>query len=88
MQNLFIEGFPVIGTTRDIPTLVECYDIGLLLYTINNITESEHERVLQTCRTTCTNLVILPDIIAEISAHFQSSTPISHFKAGIETPAD
>ncbi len=49
----------VLGTTRDIPTLVEKHKIRMIIYAITNITPTESERIMESCRSTGARLVIL-----------------------------
>ncbi|NMC16649.1 MAG: hypothetical protein GYA40_08460 [Chloroflexi bacterium] len=53
----------VLGTTRDIPTLVEKHKIRMIIYAITNITPTESERIMESCRSTGARLVILPDLV-------------------------
>lgn len=53
----------VLGSTRDIPALVEKYKINILIYAIANISPQESNRILETCRATNARLIIIPDLI-------------------------
>lgn len=60
---LEIEGYPVRGSTCDIPQLVKQLDIGLIVYTIEQIVPVEQQRILETCRQTSARIVMLPEMI-------------------------
>jgi lipopolysaccharide/colanic/teichoic acid biosynthesis glycosyltransferase len=60
---LQIEGYPVRGSTRDIPQLVKQLDIGLIVYTIEQIAPPEQQRILEICHQTSARIVMLPEMI-------------------------
>ncbi|PKN92341.1 MAG: hypothetical protein CVU44_14470 [Chloroflexi bacterium HGW-Chloroflexi-6] len=69
-QGMRYDGVPVLGTTADLPALVEREDIGLVVYAIDRIQTGDRERILATCRQTEARLVILSDILQSFQAHF------------------
>ena len=71
-QGLLVDGFPVLGSTADIPALVSARDIGLVLYTIANIDDDERRRILERCQSTRAQVYVLPDILEGLRAHFLS----------------
>ncbi len=73
-QGMRIEGKKVLGTTQSIPELVARYDVGLLLFAISNIQPQEQKRVLDLCNQTPARLVMIPNIIQVMRAHFQSGS--------------
>ena len=62
-QGLLIDDYKVLGTTSEIPNLVEALDIGIIFFTIDNIEPAQRSRILTLCRQTGAKLVILPDIL-------------------------
>lgn len=76
-QGLYYDGFPVLGSTRDIPDLVERHHIGLVLFTIHNIDPAERQRILKTCQACHTRVVILPDVMQNLAATFQVGLPLA-----------
>ncbi|HEY5270488.1 MAG TPA: sugar transferase [Anaerolineales bacterium] len=68
-RNMRIGGLSVIGSTRDLPALVERNNIGVILYAITRINPSEQERVLALCRSLPVRLVIVPDLIRILQDH-------------------
>jgi FlaA1/EpsC-like NDP-sugar epimerase len=66
-----IEGGKVLGTTQSIPELVTRHDIGLLLFAISNIHPQERERILDLCGQTSARLVMIPNIMQVMRAHFR-----------------
>jgi len=72
-QNLYYDGFPVLGTTRNIPALIEKNDVGLVIFTITNIDEAERQRILKDCRASQVHVVILPDVMADLTMRFQAA---------------
>jgi len=60
---LRVEGYPVLGSTNNIPELVKKLDIGLIIYTIERIDDAEEHRILDLIHKTNTRLVMLTEII-------------------------
>jgi lipopolysaccharide/colanic/teichoic acid biosynthesis glycosyltransferase len=73
-QGMLFDGFPVVGTTRQIPALVSKLDIGVVIYTISNIEFSERQDILQLCQRTPAHLILLPDLMAELQQQFLKIT--------------
>ncbi|NOY99959.1 MAG: hypothetical protein GXP40_12305, partial [Chloroflexi bacterium] len=69
-QGTLVDGYPVLGTTHDLPDVVREKNIGLILYAISNIQAEEKERILELCRQTAARLVIIPDLLDFIQSHF------------------
>lgn len=86
-QGLVIDGFRVLGTTRELRTLVEKHDIGLVLYTISNINLEERTRIMKTCESAGVRVIALPDIIAELSARFRSVSKVE-LQSGVAVHGD
>ena len=63
IQGQTIDSYKVLGQTKDIPSLVEKMDIGLILFAITNLPKSERNRILSICRSTSAHLVIIPDLL-------------------------
>ena len=53
----------ILGSTRDIPALVEKHKINTLVYAITNISPEENNRIMETCRATEARLIIIPDLV-------------------------
>ena len=62
-QNVQVAGLPVLGTSRDIPALVNQHDIRLILFSISKINQKERERILQICKNTTARVIVIPDLI-------------------------
>lgn len=60
---LKVEGYPILGTTQDIPRLVKQMDIGLIVYTIDKILPKERRRIIRLCRQTQARVAMLPETI-------------------------
>jgi len=71
-QGMRYDGYPVIGTTADIPALVEKEDIGLVFYAIGKISNQDRQRILDRCHQSNARLVILSDILQSLEAHLFS----------------
>jgi len=62
-QDLYVSGFRVLGTTRDIAKLVEKYKIGLIIFAIANCGDNDYERMLETCHATTARTIVIPDLV-------------------------
>ncbi|NSW52338.1 MAG: sugar transferase [Anaerolineae bacterium] len=51
----------VLGTTENIPEVVEKYNIGLICFTIKNISSDNRQRILNICSQTGVRTVEMPD---------------------------
>lgn len=60
----------VLGTTADIPALVEQHDIGLLVFAISNLPPIESRRIRALCDQTATRMIFLPDVVQNLQAEF------------------
>jgi lipopolysaccharide/colanic/teichoic acid biosynthesis glycosyltransferase len=69
-QGMRYDGISVLGTTADIPSLVQREDIGIVFYAIGQIDAQDRERILGSCRQANTRLVILSDVLQSLEAHF------------------
>jgi lipopolysaccharide/colanic/teichoic acid biosynthesis glycosyltransferase len=71
--GMFIDGHPVLGTTRDIPALVQQKNIGVILYAISKISPAEQERILRICCSQPVRVIVVPNLIQVIQEQFQQS---------------
>ncbi|MDR3574714.1 MAG: sugar transferase [Anaerolineaceae bacterium] len=62
-QDCHINGYPILGGSRDIPTLVAKHNIGLILFAISTCSGADRERILAACRATPARLVLIPDLL-------------------------
>ncbi|MCA9865738.1 MAG: sugar transferase [Anaerolineae bacterium] len=62
-QGTRISGIQVLGRTEEIPELVSLHDVGLIIYAIEKIRQPQRERILQLCRVTGVQTVVLPDVL-------------------------
>jgi len=76
-QQLYVDGCPILGSTRDIPRLIKQYDVGITVYTISHIPSEEQERILASIRSLPVKLVILPDVLSELAARFSGIDPVN-----------
>ncbi len=67
-----ILGVSILGTTQDIPQLVEKCDIETLLLSIPTLDEENRRRILSICSKTKCNIRILPDIVRVLTGDDRS----------------
>lgn len=66
-QGRYIMGIQIMGTTEDIPEIVEQCEIESILIAIPTMDEENKRRVLSICNKTKCNIKILPDIVKMIT---------------------
>lgn len=62
-----IMGVEIMGTTEDIPDIVERCEIETILFAIPTLSESSKRRIIGICNKTKCNIRILPDIVKLIA---------------------
>ncbi len=72
-QGTRIYGVHVLGCRDDIPQLVKQHDIGIIIFAIHNISEEERSQVLDICKATEAQVVVIPDILAELRSASKSN---------------
>jgi lipopolysaccharide/colanic/teichoic acid biosynthesis glycosyltransferase len=87
-QGARIGGLRVLGSTDEISQLVALYDIGLIVYAIENIGRPQRERILRACRDTGAQTVVLPDVLASLRAQLslERSAPAADSPIGANEP--
>jgi lipopolysaccharide/colanic/teichoic acid biosynthesis glycosyltransferase len=73
-QNRIIDGYPVLGTTREIPTLVKRRNIGLIMFAISKIESADRDRILAICRQASVRMLIIPDLIKVVQNYLLKQT--------------
>ncbi|WP_083461746.1 sugar transferase [Thermanaerothrix daxensis] len=68
-----VEGLPVVGRTDQIPALVQKHDVGLILFAISDIRPDHSERILTLCRQPGVRLIMMPEVMDTLRAHFPVS---------------
>ena len=76
-QDLRILGLKVLGSTKEIPRIVEKYHIGYIVFAISSINEANTQRILETCRQTQAKTIVIPDLVKVLEKSFN--------EMGIET---
>jgi len=62
-QNSQMAGYPILGTTKEVPYLVEKLHIGLILFSISKISHTNRDRILRLCQQTQARVIVIPDLI-------------------------
>lgn len=70
----YVNGYPVLGTTRDIPAIVAKKSIGLILFAITRVNSKERERILNTCKDLQVRVVLIPDLLKVVSDYLRKQT--------------
>ena len=69
-----ITGYPVLGTTRDIPEIVAKKSIGLILFAITKVSKTDRDRILETCRELPVRVILIPDLLKVVSDYLTKQT--------------
>jgi FlaA1/EpsC-like NDP-sugar epimerase len=65
-----IHGVKVLGSTKDIPALVEKYSIAIIIMAISNAEVEDKEHIKQICESTDAKLIIMPDLVQNVEDAF------------------
>jgi lipopolysaccharide/colanic/teichoic acid biosynthesis glycosyltransferase len=78
-RNLEIMSHRVLGSTQDIPELVDRYQIGLILFAISNCPPDCEARMLALCNSTDAHTIVIPDLIAVLKQSLEiTEDPSKH----------
>jgi len=72
-QEMRIDGCLVLGNTSDLPALVAKHDIGVIIFTITNLSREEHARLLHLCDISRARLVFINDILGTMQSRLAAS---------------
>lgn len=73
-RNMETYGVRVIGTTADIPDLVEKYQIDLIFFAVANGSENDRDRITQLCEATDAKIVVIPDLVKVLERSIKKIT--------------
>ncbi len=62
-----VSSYPVLGTTRDLPQIVNEKSVGLVMFAINRISKKDRERILKTCADLKVHVIMVPDLMDLVS---------------------
>ncbi|HVN56627.1 MAG TPA: sugar transferase, partial [Anaerolineaceae bacterium] len=68
-----VDGLRVICQSKDIPDVVEKYDIGLILFALSSSSMEEQQRTMSICHSTKSRVVIVSDLLDSLQVHFPSN---------------
>jgi lipopolysaccharide/colanic/teichoic acid biosynthesis glycosyltransferase len=66
-MDLRFNGNKVIGCSEDIPQLVARWNVGVILFAINNIPPEKRSLILNRCRQTSARIVLIPNLFEMLS---------------------
>jgi len=65
-----LAGYEVLGRVDEIPHLVQQHDIGVIIFSINRIDPTRRTHILDLCRSTSAQVVVLPDLLLLMQSFF------------------
>lgn len=72
--NQRINGYTVLGTTRDIPEIVTTKSVGLIMFAISNLDKKDRDRILALCSDLPARVLLIPDLLKVVSNYFTRQT--------------
>ena len=69
-QGMRINGAEVVGSTQEVAEYVKKLDVGLILYAIFNISDTERLKILKACYQTGARVVVLPNMMHQLEEPF------------------
>lgn len=73
-EGMFVEGCRVLGGRKDIPKLVEQYNVELIVVAVHNISGENFTNVLSYCEQTSARINTVPNVLAQF--HGSTSAPL------------
>jgi len=73
-RNMESYGVRVLGTTADIPDLVEKYQIGLIFFAISKSSQQDRDRITQLCEATDAKIVVIPNLVKVLESSIKKIT--------------
>jgi FlaA1/EpsC-like NDP-sugar epimerase len=65
-QETRIYGAHVLGTCKELPRLVNQYDVGVVILADERILAGEGRSILESCRSASARMVVVPDVLANL----------------------
>lgn len=69
-----VNGYEVLGTTRDIPDIVVKKSIGLVMFAITRVNKKDRERILDTCKDLNVRMIMVPDLLKVVGDYITKQT--------------
>ena len=67
-------GIRVLGSTAEIPALVEKYQVGLIFFAIANGSQRDCDRISRLCEATNAKIVVIPNLVKVLESSIQKIT--------------
>jgi FlaA1/EpsC-like NDP-sugar epimerase len=84
-QGMRYDGAWVVGTTADLPFLVNKHDVGLIMFAISSTNSDEQKRVMEICINTNVRLVMVSDMMRALQFWLtKSGKPDVQFETSIK----
>lgn len=75
-----INGYEVLGTTRNIPEIVTKNGVGLIIFAITRVSRGDRDRILETCKDLGVRMIMIPDLLKVVSDYISKQA-----REGIQT---
>ena len=69
-----VNGYEVLGTTRDIADIVVKKSIGLIMFAITRVDKKDRERILNMCKDLNVRMIMVPDLLKVVSDYITKQT--------------
>jgi len=77
-RNLRVNGYPVLGTTREIKDIVARKNIGVVVFAINNIDNANRLRIIEQCKQLPVRIIMIPDLLNMVSNYLAKMLEANH----------
>jgi FlaA1/EpsC-like NDP-sugar epimerase len=71
--GLSVADCKVMGVTSDLPRLVTQYDVGVIIFAINEIEPARRDQILSTCFQTGARLALFPDMVEALKTSLSAN---------------
>ena len=83
-KGMRIYGTKVIGASKDIPQIVEKYNVGLIILADHRINYKEYSAITGICDSSAINVVVIPDIFGSLTGLSREKTTLVEPCNGID----
>lgn len=73
-RDLRVGGFKVLGSTQEIPKIIDKYSVGIVMLACSSANETEMDRIKQICNDSEADVIVMPDLIMKLEDAFKGFT--------------
>ncbi len=73
-RDLRVGGIKVLGSTQEIPKIIDKYSVGIVMLASSSANETEMDRIKQICNDSEADVIVMPDLIMKLEDAFKGFT--------------